>query len=92
MTYVFANILNIVREQAHLALVTKWTCKPAQFLATGIILHQLFGLLVPVLPSSVSSIKTMSGKATVLHKASVILIDEMSTISAVAVWIIYFET
>ena len=33
MSYVFANILNIVREQAHLALATKWTCKSAQFLA-----------------------------------------------------------
>ena len=50
-------------------------------------LHSIgkFSLPVPVAPSSVSSIKATSERATVLHKASAILIDEASMIPAVAV-------
>ena len=83
---VYGTILNIVRGQGHIALAAAWTGITALLLDGGNTLHLLFRLPVPVLPSSVPSIKAESERATVLREASVILI------AAVGLRTVFFET
>ncbi|XP_072158483.1 uncharacterized protein [Bemisia tabaci] len=83
-TFLFSCLLCILRGQNQIALAGAWTGIASLLMKGGTTLHRLFGLPVPVLPSSVSSIKLNSEKADILRKASLILIDEASMIPAAA--------
>ena len=77
--------MSAVRGRGQIALAAALTGIAALLLEGGTTLHQLFGLPVPVLDSSVSSIKPNSPKAQILRDAVVIVIDEASMIPACAI-------
>lgn len=81
-TFLFSCLLCILRGQNQIALAGAWTGIASLLMKGGTTLHRLFGLPVPVLPSSESAIELNSEKADILRKASLILIDEASIIPA----------
>src|SRR5277367_1607241 len=80
-TYLYSTLLSYVRGRGQLALPFATTGIAATLLNGGRTVHSGFKLPVPLLDTSVSSMRTSSPEADTIRLASIIIIDEITMLT-----------
>ena len=77
-TFIYTTLMAFIRGKNQTELPFATTGISATLLKRGRTVHSGFKLPVPILDNSVSSMRGQSSEAAVLHKAKLILIDEIT--------------
>ena len=87
-TFLYRTLCHILRGEDKVVLPVAWTGIAANLLPGGRTSHSLFKLPVPILDTSVSSIRPYSKQADLLRRASLIIWDEVSMVPKHALGIV----
>ncbi|XP_055845576.1 uncharacterized protein LOC129915415 [Episyrphus balteatus] len=79
-TFLYRTLCSILRGEGKVVLCVAWTGIAASLLEGGRTCHSLFKLPVPILETSVSSIRSYSKQADIIRQASLIIWDEISMV------------
>lgn len=79
-TFLYETLCYILRGEGKTVLPVAWTGIAASLIAGGRTSHSLFKLPVPIVDTSVSSMRTHSKQAQLIRNASLIIWDEVSMV------------